>query len=107
MAKFLIIKGKESFYIKAMKKIQDDENCTKWLEVNQSQLHERVPENKTYERVNILKSGLIYTFDKTSGKTHIEGYTLVVPQVSVGMLILKPVLQSYYKSFLKNSNDAI
>lgn len=107
MAKFMIISGKETFYLKALKKIQDDETVTKWLEVNISIENPSVPHKDDYKRINILKSGLTYTFDKQTGMTTVENYSNVVPQVPVGMLLLKPVLGSYYKSYIKNMVTSI
>ena len=107
MAKFMIIKGKENFYIKALKKIQDDENTTTWMEINTSVTHESVPLKEDIKRVNIMESGMIYVYDKKTGTTLIEGYTKVVPQVSAGMLILKPVVGKYYKSYIKNTVEGI
>jgi hypothetical protein len=107
MAKFMIISGKETFYVKALKKVHDDENSTKWIEINISIVHESVPETGDYKRVNILKSGLVYTYDKSAKSTLIEGYTLVVPQTSTGMLILKPVLSMYYKGYMKKTMAGI
>lgn len=102
MAKFMIISGKETFYLKAMKKIQDDEKVLKWVEVNISLESPSVPHKEDYKRINLIRSGLTYTLDKQSGMTTIENYSHVVPQVPVGMLLLKPVLASYYKSYIKN-----
>lgn len=106
-AKFMIIKGKETFYIKAFKKVKEDDNSIVWTEVNTSVTHESVPELEEHRRVNIILSGFIYTFDKETQATMIEGYTHVVPQVSAGMLILKPVVSKYYKSYLKKTVQGI
>jgi hypothetical protein len=43
MAKFMIIKGKETFYIKAFKKVVDDDKTLQWIEVNTSVEHPSVP----------------------------------------------------------------
>ena len=107
MAKFMIISGKESFYLKAMKKVQDDEHVLKWVEVNISLEHPSIPHKDDYKRINILKSGLTYTYDKRNGTTIVENYSHVVPQVPVGMLLLKPVLASYYKSYIKSTVQCI
>lgn len=106
-AKFMIIKGKETFYIKAFRKVRDDDTTTVWVEANTSVTHESVPELSNYKRVNIFASGLVYTYDKQSKTTFIEGYSHILPQVSAGMLILKPVVGKYYKTYLRKTVEGI
>ena len=94
--KVLVLKGKETFTMCAFKELEDGN----YMEVYKSWEHPDHPIKNDLPRVNIHKGGILFKKDiNSNGKVMWDctDYRFVDPQVSVGVKLLKPILNKYYK----------
>jgi hypothetical protein len=73
------VSAKENFCVKLIKKAIDNDNITKWIQLGVSVKHDSVIETEDYLRINTMKLGIVYTYDKTTKQTTIESYSYIVP----------------------------
>ena len=94
--KVLMLKGKETLIMCAFKELEDGN----FMEVYKSWEHPDYPIMDDLPRVNIHKGGILFKKDINSdGEVMWDctNYRFVNPQVSVGVKLLKPILNKYYK----------
>lgn len=105
---YLMLKGKETFYIKAVKKIQDPvSGKLRYFEVNKSVEHFTLPEKEDYTRIDIIENVGVYEYLEESKGFVSEYYCKVIPQTNVGVAFLKPFLNKYNKEYIKNSVECL
>ena len=92
--KVMMFNQKESLCIKAFKFI-DNGDC---IEQNISIIHDRIP--ISIDRITVVDNPIYYQ-KVENGKLIVKSYNHVIPKTNMGMMVLKPIMNSSYNTTFK------
>lgn len=105
--KILMMKGKEIMSIRAFKKKRDGN----YMEVYKSVDHPDFPICDKYDRIEILRGGIVYvpSVDVESGEcvTSVSNYYYMNPQVGVSLTFVKGFISAYFKKVFRISWNSL